>query len=467
MRCLALADAMSEFGYRPVFLSAPGTVQTVPALARSGFPVLDVDARSSGADAARAAGVVPAAAAVVDHYGLTESDESMLGDVADKVLACEDIPGRRHAADLVIDPTPGRKAEAYAGHVAAGTTVLAGPSFAILGREWRRARPAIGRHLEDGPARVVVSMGSTDPANASARVLDACAAAGIAAEFIVVLGASAPHANAVRERGDARVVIEPDDLPGLIGSADLVLGASGTSSFERALLGVPAVTLVLYDNQRDLAAGFAEAGACVTVDMSALDDPRAFGELVAGILADAGRRAAMSRAGRAICDGRGVQRILCSLAGTLAARDGVAVTLRLAEAADEDWLLALQAQPQTRLHARDPRVPTREGHSAWMARMLADPRRLLAIVERGGRMCGFVRLDRLDLPDPAFEVSVAMDPAVHGLGTARAALGLIRRLAPGARLDASVLAANAPSQALFSAAGYGRVGEETFRSLPQ
>jgi UDP-2,4-diacetamido-2,4,6-trideoxy-beta-L-altropyranose hydrolase len=466
VRSLALAQEMAGFGYRPVFLSAAGTADAVPALAQSGFEVLPVAAAASGAAEARAQGHADAEIAIVDHYGLGAQAEHEMAAIARRVVAFEDLIGRAHDSDFLLDPTPGRVAADYASHVSARTRVLAGSAYALLGRRWRDVRLQHAAKTTGARPRLLVSMGSTDPGNASLKVVAACAAVRLEADIVVVLGRAAPHAASLAGFAHVEVAIDPPNLPQMLADADLVVGAPGSSSFERALLGVPSILVPLAGNQRDIADAFAGQGACLVVEHAALDDPQGFGVCVADLLADNARRAAMSLAASGLCDGRGTQRVLCALAGTERLPDGTLAELRLAEPGDGDWLLELQAHPQTRRFARTASVPTPPEHAAWFARTLRDPARLLALVACDGARSGFVRLDRAAGESPSYEISIAVAPDRHGRGIGRAALKLARRLAPFVPIDATVLAGNAASQAMFASAGYSRIGEERFRSLP-
>ena len=80
-------------------------------------------------------------------------------------------------------------------------------------------------------------------------------------------------------------------------------------------------------------------------------------------------------------------------------------------------------------------------------------------------MAGMIRLDARD-GKGRYEVSIAVDSVHHGRGVATAALGLIRRLMPGAMFDAEILPSNAASLRLFGGAGYVPVGDGVFRSAP-
>lgn len=92
-----------------------------------------------------------------------------------------------------------------------------------------------------------------------------------------------------------------DRLAEAMAAADLVVGRSGGSVAEIAALGRPAV-LVPYphasaDHQRKNAEWMARAGAAVVIDDAEFDGGR-LGEVVASLLADEDRRAAMATASR-------------------------------------------------------------------------------------------------------------------------------------------------------------------------
>ncbi len=173
----------------------------------------------------------------------------------------------------------------------------------------------------------------------------------------------------------------------------------------------------------------------------------------------------MAKAASALVDGRGTRRVLTALFGGAAARGGATVRLRLADAADEAWLLELQRAPATRRHARNPAVPSADEHRRWIARVLDDLKVWLMIVEIDGEKAGMVRLDRIGQAR-CYEVSIAMHPNYQHRGIASGALGAIRRLMPGAVFEAEILPANTASIGLFRRAGFVLDAGNRYRSCP-
>jgi RimJ/RimL family protein N-acetyltransferase len=332
----------------------------------------------------------------------------------------------------------------------------------------------LARRAQGGPVRrILVSLGATDPANATSVALAALSMARVDAEIDVVLGRSAPH-RAMVERGlpeNARLSLDVADMAERIAAADMAIGACGVSALERCCLGLPTVTIVVADNQREVAAGLARAGAALVLRdglpsvrfrEAGVPAPDIVADAVRR-LADEGARGAMAAAAARLCDGRGSQRLRAALAGAVEV-EGAKVSLGIAEEEDRARLLSWQREPGARRYARNPSPPSDADHDRWFEHVLADPERTLCIVRADGSPCGMLRLDRLPGEMPAFEVSVLIAEPHRGRGLGRAALALARRLAPGARLDAEVHPENTASREAFAAAGYVRVADNLFRS---
>lgn len=462
-RCLALADAFAGTGWRTAFAVGPGTKEVVPRLSAASAEVRTIDGRP---DTLASAWPEGADLLVVDHYGLDARFEHGCRPWAKRVLAIDDLADREHDADWLVDPTPGRKAELYRTRVPATCQIAAGARFAPIQPEFlRRREQALARRVQPGPVRrILVSMGTTDPANATMVALEALSIAKLGAEIDVVLGAAAPHRAEILRRlpKKAQLSLDVADMADRLTAADIAIGAGGVSALERCCLGLPTVTIVIADNQRGATAGISHAGAALVLS-EGLPSAGAVADAIRR-LADDETRSAMAAAAARLCDGRGIARLLVTLAGSVET-EGAEVSLDLAEEEDRSRLLAWQREPGSRRYARNPAVPSDQEHDRWFSKVLSDPDRILCIVRVNGVPCGMLRLDRLQNDKPAFEVSILIATTFHGRGLGRAALALARRLAPGARLDAEIHPENIASKKIFAAAGYARVADNLFRSL--
>jgi UDP-2,4-diacetamido-2,4,6-trideoxy-beta-L-altropyranose hydrolase len=469
-RCLTLAEAFADAGWRIGFVVARETVPTVPAIADSGHAVRVLDGDDQDVAVLREQAANGADLLVADHYGRDAGFETACRPFVRNILVFDDMTGRDHDCDILVDaaaPSP----QPYIDHVPARARVLNGVSFALTRKSFLAARPrALARRDGRAVERILVTCGATDPANATAIVLDTLADAAPDIPVTVVLSSQAAHIDALRKRlrGNVRLVLDADDMAALMTDADLAIGAPGATAYERAVLGLPSIMITLADNQRGVAQAITRAGAAIDAGMCDQGLAPRLRQLVTSLLADGPARKNLAQASSRLIDGRGALRIMLECLGAAPAKDGGRVRLRLAEPDDENWLLDLQRQPDTRRHFRNPAIPSAEEHHQWMERILADESRLLLIVEVDGARSGMVRLDRLADRDgrARYEVSIAVDRNCGKRGVGSAALALTRRLLPAAVFEAEIMVENAASQSVFARAGFNPVGDNRYRNEP-
>lgn len=468
VRCLALADALTLSDWRCHLVVRPATASITPEIATAGHDVIVLgDDEASEPDQIAVLG--PADLLVVDHYQRDAEFETACRQFVRRILVFDDLADRRHDCDLLLDPTPGRQSEDYAGLVPTNCRMLVGPAYAVLRPQFlaKRATARARRNSDQPVRRVLISAGAVDATNLTGRAIEAVVDVLPAAAVDVVLGAQAPNLDAIRRQVAAldqpiAVHVAVRDMAPLMEMADVAIGAAGASSLERCALGLPTLMVVTADNQRLLARNSAAAGAAILVGEDRDIDARALAMRLRQFCEDPPRRRAMAKVAAELCDARGTLRMLLALLPSVLARDGYPARLRLATAADEAIMLTWQRHPETRKFARVRDVPTPEGHHAWLASRLDDPKCILTVIEHDGAPAGVLRLDRQHGTDhsPTFEISILVAPGKHRQGLGRLALSLARGLVPGADLIAEVHPENTASTALFRAAEYvkGRDG---------
>ena len=407
---------------------------------------------------------------VVDHYGPDPRCLERLRPLCRSELRIVDSPSQDTGrASLIVDQSLGAvPAEERAPRTRLVTRFLVGPDYALLRPAFAMRRPAAARNDRSKPiSRVLIAPGATDACGLvpellrllSEREIDVVLAlsslAGTIADVRAAVAASSGRFALLEDADDAA-------MASAIAGADVVIGNAGGGSFERLALGAPTVLSLMADNQRPNSQSLIKAG--VAVDGGDARLPGAAEGIIAALdalAADPAKRAAMSRAAFAVCDGLGAFRVVLAMLPERA-RDGRAVELRRASAEDGERILEWQSDPETRRYSRDPTPPTREGHRDWMAKSLADHKRILSLIEAGGEPCGGLRLDASDPEGPhvTYEVSINVAPGFDGQSIGRAALRAAGRLVPFAVLTASVREDNEKSLGLFKSAGYIETGRE-------
>jgi UDP-2,4-diacetamido-2,4,6-trideoxy-beta-L-altropyranose hydrolase len=333
MRCLALSRALRERGANVTFACAP----LPPAIARllhaAGCGTLDA-ALSSVAPASRAlppaAQCADAAAVrealgaarfdwiVVDHYGLDACWEQEMRQSAERILAIDDLANRPHACDLLLDQNQGQDREARY-RALSGSTLrcLIGPRYALLRPEFAAARGHSGPRR--GPIeRILVMYGGSDPTGETAKALDALRCVpDIGSTIDVVVGGANPRTRELAAgcARDARMLFHDSvtDVARLMAHADIALGACGTTAWERCAVYLPAIAIVVAENQREIAAALASAGAAEIAGWHASVSANGLADTLARLAAEPARVRALSRHAGDLVDGLGVQRVIAAM----------------------------------------------------------------------------------------------------------------------------------------------------------
>lgn len=465
MRCLTLAQALRQHQWRCTVTTCEATLAAVPHLAQQ-FDRIVLVSGSPGDEVSVMTSSLPRHdLAICDHYQRDGQFESDLYRLADAVLVFDDLPNRPHHCDWILDPTPGRKGHEYQSVSPEGCRLLTGPDFALLRPEFRRRRPAaLGRETSARCDTILVSMGLTDPSNATEKIIRSVRDLDYS-RLVVALGSTAPHLASVAQclksvRGGV-LVVNPDDMSELYAQADLCIGAGGSSSLERCCMGVPSLILVTAENQRDLAAALTSTGAAAMLDAAAVD-----GDLAAtiGALAQCrSTRSHMRARAKNLCDGRGAQRVLLALDPRGAGNQPV--SLRLIEDDDCALIFAWQNAPDARMFSHNPHPPSLAEHTQWFAAARQNPMIEMSRIMVGETKSGLVRLERLG--DGRLLVSILVAREAWGKGIGSAALRYLVRLSVDEHLLAEIHPLNVPSQKAFQGAGFIRTGEWTWECRPR
>jgi len=317
MRCLTLAEALTRAGAECAFVAGPAARGVLDAFADASVEVIALDDEPSAGELAAAGGQTArswaASAIVADHYGFGPGDDASLSAACERLLILDDLR-RRHAHGLVLDSSIGRSPADYPGR-----EVLAGPAFALVRPAFAALRTATlaRRAGSAAPRRVLVSLGLTDAGAITGRVVRALLPALGETRLDVVVGGAAPSRIELEAlaRAEARVGVHVDarDMAELIAAADIAIGAGGSSAWERCCLGLPSLTVIVADNQRENTTALAREGATLAIAPPSGDFEA---RLLAGftsLASDAKLRASMSARAAALCDGLGADRVAARL----------------------------------------------------------------------------------------------------------------------------------------------------------
>jgi UDP-2,4-diacetamido-2,4,6-trideoxy-beta-L-altropyranose hydrolase len=288
MRCLTLADALLKRGAHCSFLCREhlgnlvdlirGRGHEVYALPLSAQAVAGPEQGTSGyaawlgadwaTDVQQTLAAINGRIAdwlVVDHYAVDARWEKQIRTFCRNLLVIDDLADRPHDCDLLLDqnwlgsepdlryerliPSHGRK--------------LLGPQHALLSPEYAQLR-ALASERDGIIRRVLVFMGGADPSNQTSKVLEALAHPALSSLVVdVVIGVSHPDPAKVQKSVAGRpgtiLYQGVPSLAALMVHADLMIGAGGTTTWERMCLGLPAIVIGIAQNQKDICAALMAA----------------------------------------------------------------------------------------------------------------------------------------------------------------------------------------------------------------
>lgn len=483
MRCLTLADALRERGVAVMFVCCEHEGHLCDRIAERGIAVSRLKVPCGAAqgdtisahavwlgaswreDAEQTWGALEASGArpewlVVDHYALDHRWESALRRSVGRIMVIDDLADRRHNCDLLLDQNlvAGLHTR-YADKVPAMCATLLGPEWALLQPVYGELRDRIPPR-EGAIRRILIFYGGADGANLTGRTI---------AAFLrlrrpdidvdVVIAANDPHAAAIREQltGHANIRLRSGlpTLAPLMARADLAVGASGASSWERLCLGLPSLVVTLSENQRPIADELNRRGLVRWLGHhDEVDEPTI--EHALDDLIRHGLDEAWSLSCRAVVDGKGGNRVCAVLTVTA----DTPLYIRHAQLMDEALLLEWANDVTTRRNSFSMEPISAATHRGWFRSRLRDidHYRLYIVEAAEGVALGYVRFER---KEQAWEVHYALAPPFRGRGIGcrmlEAALLKLRVEERSGLVFGRVKSRNRPSCKVFEALGFETV----------
>jgi UDP-2,4-diacetamido-2,4,6-trideoxy-beta-L-altropyranose hydrolase len=318
MRCLALAQTWQSFGGRVCFISTVSDDWLLRQLQTEKFVLYrpkDTSAEAAWHVISAVMNDEPAPWLLLDGYQFSSDFQRRAKEEGYRLAVMDDTAVLPHYyADVVINP--GIHAERLRYSCESYSQLLLGSQFVLLRRtflawhEWKRRIP-------DVATRVLITFGGTDPGNISFRVARALSELeGDHVEFVVAGGIkSRDISQSQLQHSTVRIRFENNvtNMPELMAWADVAISGSGTTCLEMAFMGLPAVAIVLADNQRFIADGLSREGVAITLGSYDLVDDLDLANVVKTLLNDARQRKDMSERGRALVDGNGACRVATAL----------------------------------------------------------------------------------------------------------------------------------------------------------
>ena len=487
MRCLTLATALRDLGMTAVFVSREHDGHLCHVIQERGFAITRLSVSTAAVpidptlahaswlgaswqeDAEQTRVAVEALGAkpdwlVADHYAIDGRWERVLRPAVGQLMVIDDLADRPHDCDLLLDQNlVAQKQTRYAGKVAPSCGLLLGPDYALLQPVYAEAHDRVP--ARKGPIRrIAISFGGADNDN-----LTGCSVRGFLKldrpdiEVDVVVAANSPHALAIREQlaehANIHLHCSLPTLAPLFAKADLAVGGSGATNWERLCLGLPALVVTMAENQRPIADELSERHLIRPLGDHTVVDEKAIADALRTVIHE-GLDVEWSRRCLAAVDGKGLSRVCAAMTVTAS----TPLLARHARLEDEALLLKWANDPNTRRNAFSQQPITAESHRNWLRGRLRDSGacQLYLVETESGVPVGQVRFDR---EDRTWGIDYALAPYLRGRGLGRSLLHVallsLGDVEPGALVSGRVKLSNQPSCRVFESLRFDahRTGE--------
>ena len=286
MRCLTLAKRLSRAGHQCHFFCCPLPGNIEQLISGNGFEVSILPAGELATtadqikDAANVAELVNGHLPtgfdwiIVDHYKLSRPWGCAIRSCCRQVAVIDDLADRVHDCELLLDQNLYDNEQArYTELVPAGCKTFLGSRYALLRDEFYELTVDRSR-ARTGVKHLVISFGGADSTDETSKCLEALSGInGPELKVSVVVGGANPRKEKIMALCAANAnftyYCQIDFMAQLMNSADLFIGAGGTTTWERCYLRLPSITLVIADNQRETTEVLARRGGTLNLGWAA------------------------------------------------------------------------------------------------------------------------------------------------------------------------------------------------------
>jgi len=287
VRCLALAQVFRNNGLNVRFICRKHSGNLIENINFNGFKVYELEAPKKTESSDRLTysqwlGVTQEQDAddcinilkleridlfIVDHYAIDSKWHNKIKPFVEKLIVIDDLANRRLDCDVLINQNLGVNIDDYQGKIPENCNFLLGSEYALLRSEFLnlRAKALEKRKITKKVKNILISVGGSDMENLTYDILKK-----INKDFniVVVLGSSSPHNEIVQNYAQDKnieVIINANNMADLMLHADLAIGSSGSTSWERCCLGLPTLLFVVGADQEKISYNLEVLGAAKVV----------------------------------------------------------------------------------------------------------------------------------------------------------------------------------------------------------
>lgn len=195
---------------------------------------------------------------IIDHYAIDKNWESEVRKFVKRIMVIDDLADRLHDCDILLDQNFYHNyKDRYQNLVPQSCKLFLGPEYVLLRDEFYSCNPIDKKH-NGNVKKILVFFGGTDSTNETKKTIMAILQLDfITIELDVVIGKSNIHKKEIvsicSQYKFINLHYQINNMAELMYSADLAIGAGGTTTWERCYLGLPSIVITVAPNQELIA----------------------------------------------------------------------------------------------------------------------------------------------------------------------------------------------------------------------
>jgi UDP-2,4-diacetamido-2,4,6-trideoxy-beta-L-altropyranose hydrolase len=261
MRCLTLANRLASYGCEIVFATRFTLLDMVNYIRTKGFVVYEIyenhsiwDVLDDATQTAKLCQELQVDWVITDHYKIDEVWEKMMRPAGPRVFVIDDLANRVHDCDLLLDQNyTSDYRSRYNYLVPQQCKLFLGPQFALIRDDFYRAR----REKTEANGlikKVMVFFGGSDPNQDISKVVNVLKKEQFRQLDVTIIAGKTNPASAYifeqcAEYKHLHVNLHIEHMADEMAKMDLFIGAGGSTSWERCILGLPSIIVSVADNQ--------------------------------------------------------------------------------------------------------------------------------------------------------------------------------------------------------------------------
>lgn len=270
MRCLTLASELKSNGCDISFVCKQLNGDMNNYIYKKGFKVHVIKSNDWQEDADYTREILATMTSVdwlvVDHYQLDQRWESRFKDIVGSTFVIDDLANRAHNCDLLLDQNYYCNMNTrYESLLPKQCITLLGPAHVLFRKEFRELLSET-RFRDGSISKILIFLGGGDSEDITSKAIHAVRELDNKQLLVdVVVGSSNPLKEKIKQDcellSNFSFYCQIENMAELISQADLCIGAGGTTTWERGVLGLPTLTVVCADNQYNTTIDLADLGA--------------------------------------------------------------------------------------------------------------------------------------------------------------------------------------------------------------